>query len=105
MSQPEEVLACEHFMLDVVHFILPIEQRGWAVFDYSVSPEEFAIKINFEKEKFEHKVGELTGDIIQEAQKSDLYRYAWAVHWPLCEEIEDASSCFLHSIVITIPVN
>ena len=65
----------------------------------------FVININFEKKKFEHKIGELTHNIIKEAQKSDLYSYGWTVHQPLCEEIEDSSSYFLHSIITTITVN
>ena len=31
MSEAEEVLACDRFMSDVVNFILPIDQRLWAV--------------------------------------------------------------------------
>ena len=63
----------------------------------------FVININFEKKKFEHKIGELTHNIIK--QKSDLYSYGWTVHQPLCEEIEDSSSYFLHFIITTITVN
>ena len=75
-------------------------------FYYSVTSEEFVITVNYDKEKLEHKIGEYVPDIIKEAQKkSDLYRWNWAVHWPLCEEIEDSSSYFLHSVVITITVN
>ena len=77
MPKPEEVLACERFMSDVVPFILPIDQRRWAIFDYSVTSEEFMITVNYDKEKFEHKIGEFVSDIIKEAQKSDLYRYNW----------------------------
>ena len=97
MSKPGEVLACDRFMSDVVPFILPIEQRQWAVCDCTVTCEDFFMTINYDKEKFEFKIGEFVADIIKEAQKS--------VHRPLCEEIEDASSYFLHSNVITIPVN
>ena len=105
MSKPEEVLACDRFMSDVVPFVLPIDQRRWAVFDYAVTCEDFVISVNYSNEKFEHKIGEFVADIIKEAQKSDLYRYGWAVHRPLCEETEDSSSYFLHSVVITITVN
>ena len=61
--------------------------------------------MNYSKEKLEHKIGEFAADVIKEAQKSDLYRYGWAVHLHLCEEIEDASDYFLHSILITKTVN
>ena len=105
MSKPEEVLACDHFM-SVVPFILPIDQRRWAIYDYSATSEEFVTTVNCDKETFEHKIGEFTSYIIiKEAQKSDLYRYNWVVHQPLCEETEDSSSYFLHSVVITITVN
>ena len=97
MSKPGEVLACDRFMSDVVPFILPIEQRQWAVCDCTVTCEDFFMTINYDKEKFEFKIGEFVADTLKEAQKS--------VHRPLCEEIEDASGYFLHSIVITIPVN
>ena len=79
-------------MSDIVPFILPIDQRRWAVCDYSVTSEEFLITVNYDKEKFKHKIGEFVPDIIKEAEKSNLYRYNWAVHRPLCEEIEDSSS-------------
>ena len=105
MFQQGEVLACDSFKSDSVHFILPIEQRQWAVCDCTVTCEYFFITINYDKEKFQHKIGEFVADTIKEAQKSDLYRYGWKVHRPLCEKIEDASGYFPHSIVITIPVN
>ena len=87
MSKPEEILACDRFMSDIVPFILPIDQRRWAIFYYSMTSEEFVITVNYDKEKFEHKIGEFTSDIIKEAQKKDLCGYNWAVHQPLCEEI------------------
>ena len=77
MPKPEEVLACESFMSDVVPFILPIDQKRWAIFDYSVTSEEFTITVNYDKEKFEHKISEFVSDIIKEAQKNNLYRYNW----------------------------
>ena len=89
-------------MSDAVPFILPIDQRRWAVFDSSMTSEKFVTTVNYDKERFEHKIGEFAFVIIKKAQKSDLYRYNWAVHRPLCEEIEDPCIYFLHSVVITI---
>ena len=59
MFQQGEVLACDSFKSDSVHFILPIEQRQWAVCDCTVTCEYFFITINYDKEKFQHKIGEL----------------------------------------------
>ena len=70
-----------------------------------MTSEEFVITVNYDKEKFEHNIDEYVSDIIKEAQKSDLYEYNYVVHRPLSEEIEDSSSSFLHSVVITITVN
>ena len=82
-------------MSDIVPFILPIDQRKWAVCDYSVTSEEFVITVNYDKEKFERKTGEFVSDIIKEAQNCNLYRYNWAVHRPLCEELKILAVTFL----------
>ena len=73
--------------------------------DYSVSSHEFVIKVNYNKNLFEHLINEFVRDIFMEAQNSKLHRCSWAVHQPLIEEIIDSESCFLHSVVITITVN
>ena len=89
----------------VVQFILPIEQRKFVLVDHAVSPEEFAITIRYNKSLnkslFEHKINEFVCDITKEASNSDLYRYHWAVHRPLCEDIEMPHSYLFHAIVIT----
>ena len=89
MSKIEEFDACERFMSDIVPFILPTDQRRWIAIDYSVTSDGFVIKVNYSKDMFEHKIKEFVCNIIKEAQKSDLHRYNWAVHRPLCEEIEE----------------
>ena len=58
-------------MSEVVPFIGPFSQRRFVV--YSVSDEEFVIKVNCEKDKFEHLIQEFVCDIIMEAQRSTLY--------------------------------
>ena len=73
MSKPEEVLACDSFMSYVPPFILPIDLWRWTISYYSVTPEELVITVNYDKETFEHKIGEFTSNIIKEAQKNDLY--------------------------------
>ena len=40
--------------------------------DHSVSDDEFVIKINYDKSQFEHRINEFVGNIIREAQNSDL---------------------------------
>ena len=89
MSKIEEFDACERFMSDIVPFILPTDQRRWIAIDYSVTSNGFVIKVNYSKDMFEHKIKEFVCNIIKEAQKSDPHRYNWAVHRPLCEEIEE----------------
>ena len=73
--------------------------------DYSVSSDEFVIKVNYDEDQFELLIDQFLRDIIKKAQKSKLHRYGWAVLLPLVEEIVDAASYFLHSVVITITVN
>lgn len=60
-------------MSEVVPFIGPFSQRRFVLVDYSVSDEEFVIKVNCEKDKFEHLIQEFVCDIIMEAQRSTLY--------------------------------
>ena len=70
------------------------------------SCEDFVIFIGCDKDKFEHKIGEFVKDIIKEAQKSELYRYHWAVHCPLVEERETMpDQYFSHSIAISFTIN
>ena len=52
MFQQGEVLACDSFKSDSVHFILPIEQRQWAVCDCTVTCEYFFITINYDRKSF-----------------------------------------------------
>lgn len=37
----------------------------------------------------------------KEVQNSDLHRHHWAVHRPLCQDIETPDSCFFHAALIT----
>lgn len=96
------------FILNVVPFILPIEQRRFRLVEHSVSLEVFVISVNYNKTFFEHKINEFVRDIIKEAQNSDSYRYHWAVHGPLCEGIENPPDFFpfyfFHSVIITLTV-
>ena len=40
---------------------------------------------------------------VQELRKSKLYRCCWAVHRPLCEDIEVSDNCFFDCDLITVP--
>ena len=103
MSKIEEGNACDRFMSDIIPFVLPIAQRRFVSVEYSISPDEFVIKVSYDKDLFRHKINGFVCDIIKEAQKSDLHRYSWAVHTPLCEEIEEPN--FVHTVAITITAN
>ena len=84
MSKIEEGDACDSFMSDIVPFVLPVAQRRFVLVEYSISPDEFVIKVSYDKDLFRH-------------------RYSRAVHMPLCEEIEEPN--FVHTVVITITAN
>ena len=75
MSKIEEFDECDRFMSDIVPFILSIDQRRWISIYYSVTSDEFVIKVNYDKVHFEHKIDEFVRDIIKKSQKSKLQRY------------------------------
>ena len=58
MSGCEDLDVCPNFMSEVVPFIGPFCQRRFVLVNYSVSDEEFVIKVNYEKDKFEHLINE-----------------------------------------------
>ena len=94
------------FVSNVVPFILSIEQKKFVLVEYSVSPEEFVISVNYDKSLFEHKINEFVCDIIKEAQKSDLDRHHWAGQFiGHCENIGNSpDSYFFHSVIINFTV-
>ena len=76
----EEFEVCHKFISEVVNFILLIEQGKFVQVEHNVSCEDFVIFIGYDKDRFGQKIDEFVKDIIKEAQKSELYRYHWAVH-------------------------
>ena len=74
MSGCEDLDVYPNLMSEVVPFMGPFSERRFVLVNYSVSDEEFVIKVNYEKDKFEHLINDLCG-IIKEAQKSKLHRY------------------------------
>ena len=102
MSECEGIEACHAFMTELVPYILPFRQRMFVLIDYSVSSDDFVIKINYDKYRFEHLITEFVRNIIKKAQNSKLHRCGWAVDRPLCEDIVDSKNYFLHAVVITI---
>ena len=104
MFECEETEACHKFMSEIMLFIPPIRQRFLLV-DYTVSSDEFVIKVTYDKKLFEHRINEFASDIIKQAQNSKLHRYNWAVHRPLIDEIKEPDSYFLHTVVIMITGN
>ena len=57
MSGCEDLDVCPNFMSEVVLFIGPFSQIRFVLVNYSVS-DEFVIKVNYEKDKFEHLINE-----------------------------------------------
>ena len=55
--------------------------------DCSVCDEEFVIKVDYDKDQFEHLIQEYVCKILEELKNSELHRYNWAVHRALCENI------------------
>ena len=74
----------------------------FVLIDYSVSYNDFVMKINYDKDQFEHLITEFVKNVIKETQNRKLHRYGWAVDRPFCEDIVDSKNYFLHSVVITI---
>ena len=60
-----EFEVCHKFISEVVHFILPIEQWKFVQVEHNVSCEDFLIFIGYDKDEFEHKIGEFVRDIIK----------------------------------------
>ena len=102
----EEFDVCLKFISKVVKLILPTEQRKFVQIEHNVSCNDFVIFIGYDKDEFDHKISEFVRDIIKESQKSELYRYGWAVHHPLVEERKGLPhEYFPHSIVISFTTN
>ena len=68
MSECEDIDACHKFMSEIVPFIPPIRQRRILLFDYTASSDEFAIKVNYDKKLFEHRIDQFVHNIIKETQ-------------------------------------
>lgn len=67
MFECEEVEACHKFMSEIVLHIPPFRKRRFVLVDHSVSSDEFVIRVNYDKDQFEHKINEFVHDIIKEA--------------------------------------
>ena len=88
MSGFENLDVCCKFMTEIVPFIGPFSQRRFVCVDYSVCDEEFVIKVDYDKDQCEHLIQEYVCKIPEELKISKLYRHSWAIHRPLCENIE-----------------
>ena len=53
-------------MTKVVAFICPFSQRSFAVVDYSACDEAFVIKVNYDKDQFEHLIQEYVCKMFEE---------------------------------------
>ena len=102
MSDCEDLDGCHKFRSEIVPFIGPFSQR-FACVDCSVCDEEFVIKVDYDKDQFEHLIQEYVCKILEELKNSELHRYNWAVHRALCENIEVPDNYCLHRVLITVP--
>ena len=81
----EDLNVCHKFMTEVVPFIGLFSQRRLFIVDYSVCDEEFVIKVNYDKDQFEHSIHEYVCKILEDLKKSNLHRYCRAAgSWRLC---------------------
>ena len=83
-------------MSEIVPFIGPFSQRRFIYVDCSVCDEELVIKVDYDKDQFEHLIQEYICKILEELRNSKLHRYNWAVHRPFCEDIQVPDNYFLH---------
>ena len=56
----EDLDVCHMFMAEVVPLIGPFNQRRFVIADYSVCDEESVIKVNYDKDQFQHFIQEST---------------------------------------------
>ena len=75
-----------NFMSACVRYILPLNYRKFVHLTHLVGSDSFTIFVRYDKENFGDTIQQFIQDIINEAQKSDLYIYHWKVHRPLVEE-------------------
>ena len=73
-------------MSDFIQFILPLNKRKFIGLEHNESCDNFVILVNYDKTQFGDRIPQFMQDIIKKSQKSDFYRYHWAVHRPLMED-------------------
>ena len=69
-----------NFMSACVRYILPLNYRKFVHLTHLVGSDSFTIFVPYDKENFGDTIQQFIQDIINEAQKSDLYIYHWKVH-------------------------
>lgn len=100
MSNFEDIEVCHRFMSATVPLVAPISQRRFVIVEHSVCDEEFVIWVDYDKDQFGHLTNEYVYKILEERKNSKLHKYCWAVHRPLCDDIEVPDGYCLHSVII-----
>ena len=79
----EELDVCCKFF-EKVRLTPSPKQRMYVDISHNVSCSNFVIFISYDHKDFHVKT--FISDILEEAIKSELFRFGWKVHWPLIEE-------------------
>lgn len=103
MSDFEGLDVCHKFMSETVTFIGPSSRRRFFSVSYFVCDEEFVIKVDYDKDRFEHLIQEYACKILEELRNNKFHRYIWAVHRPLCENIRVSDNYFLYCALVKVP--
>ena len=84
MSDFEVLDVCHKFMSEIIFFIGPSSQRRFVSVSHFVCDEEFVIKVDYDKEKFEDLIQEYVCKILEEFRNNKFHSYIWAVHFLYC---------------------
>ena len=76
--------ACNNFLQEVAPFVNEISfsrRSRFVILDHSVDSEEFALKIYYDKEQFDHLIDQYVNEMLSTLKNSkELYDAGWDTH-------------------------
>ena len=76
--------ACNNFLQEVAPFVSEISfsrRSRFVTLDHSVDSEEFALKIYYDKEQFDHLIDQYVNEMLSTLKNSKkLYDAGWDIH-------------------------